>query len=224
MSQNEFILDFSASETYECGAMLLAILAYPVDAGDTHRAALHASLCSEYLRDRYANTADDAIPQLLKPVHAFRKERDIKKDLKTLNRRLRDRLVAARIIIGFLQEASGDTVKLPAGVTRLSLNQLSAFVQMDANQTEPENVETRIWRPSIPVIHLAAAVAVVLNNSERAGIQQTSWGDILDSRPLIDEIVKYAQLYEILIENSVRIRSKLHITADKLIKLRLITN
>ena len=64
MSQNEFILDFSALETYECGAMSLAILAYPVDGGDTHRAALHASLCSEYLRDRYANSADEAIPQL----------------------------------------------------------------------------------------------------------------------------------------------------------------
>src|SRR3977135_4218928 len=104
MRQNEFVLDFSALETYECGAMLLAILAYPVDAGDTHRAALHASLCSEYLRHRYANTADDAIPQLLKPIYAFRKERDVKKDMKTFNRRLRDRLVAARIVMGFLQE------------------------------------------------------------------------------------------------------------------------
>lgn len=224
MPQNEFILDFSASETYECGAMLLAILAYPVDAGATHRAALQASLCSEYLRARYANTVEEAVPQLMKPIHAFRRERDIKKDLKTLNRRLRDRQVAARMIVGFLQEASGNEVRLPTDVARLSLNQLSALVQMDANQADPENVESRVWRPSIPVIHLAAGVAVVLSNSERAGIPQTSWGDILHSRALIEEIVRHAQLYEMLIENSARIRSQLHLTVDKLIKVRLATD
>jgi hypothetical protein len=224
MPQSEFILDFSALETYECGAMLLALLAYPVDASDTHRPSLHASLCSEYLRDRYANAADEAIPQLLKPIYAFRKERDVKKDLKTLERRLRDRLVAARIIMGFLQEASGSAVRLPTGVTRLSLNQLSVLVQTDANQTDPENVESRIWRPSIPVIHIAAAVAVALNDSVRAGVAETSWGDILASRSLIEQIVRYSQLFEIYIENNERIRSQLHIVSDKLIKVRLMAD
>ena len=224
MAQNEFVLDFSALETYECGAVLLTLLAYPADASDTHRAALHASLCSEYLRDRYANAADEAVPQLMKPIYAFRRERDIKKDMKTFKRRLRDRLVAARIIIGFLQEASGNTVRLPPGVTRLSLNQLSALVQMDANQTDPENVKSRVWRPSIPVVHIAAAVAVVLNDSVRAGAVETSWGDILASRSITQQIVNYSQLFDFYIENSERIRSQLHISSDKLIKLRLVTD
>jgi hypothetical protein len=224
MPQSEFILDFSVLETYECGAMLLALLAYPTDAGDVHRAPLHASLCSEYLRDRYENADDEAVPQLIKPIYAFRKERDVKKDLKTFERRLRDRLVAARMIMAFLQEASGSAVRLPPGVTRLSLNQLSVLVQADANQTDPENVESRIWRPSIPAIHIAAAVAVALNDSVRAGVVETSWGDILASRSIIEQIVGYSQLFDIYIENSERIRSQLHIRSDKLIKLRLMTD
>jgi hypothetical protein len=69
--------------------MLLALLAYPTDAGDVHRTPLHASLCSEYLRDRYENADDEAVPQLIKPIYALRKERDVKKDLKTIDRRFR---------------------------------------------------------------------------------------------------------------------------------------
>jgi hypothetical protein len=223
MPQSEFLVDFSALETYECGAILLALLAYPNDTNDKHRPALHASLCSEYLRDRYANAADEAVPQLIKPIYAFRRDRDVKKDMKTLGRRLRDRQVAARMIMGFLQEASGSAVRLPPGVTRLSLNQLSAMVQADANQADPENVESRIWRPSIPVIHIAAAVATVLNNSVREGIAETSWGDILASQSIVEQIVAYSQLIEFYIEISEKIRTRLHISSDKLIKLRLTT-
>jgi hypothetical protein len=222
MSAMDFVLDFSASETYECGAALLALLAYPVDTGNV-RDGLRASLCANYLRNQYS-LADDAVPPLAKSVYAFRSERDVKKDLKTLDRRLRDRMVAARMAIGFLQEAAGTPPRLPPDVSRLSLNQLSEMVKDDAKQSDPENVESRIWRPSIPVIHIAASVAVVISNSERAGIPQTSWGDILHSRPLVEEIVHNAQLHEILIENSAKIGSKLHITVDKLIKVRLATN
>ena len=79
-------------------------------------------------------------------------------------------------------------------IVRLDRRDL-VWINVDANQSDPENVESRIWRPSIPVIHIAASVAVVISNSERAGIPQTSWGDILHSRPLVEEIVHNAQLY-----------------------------
>jgi hypothetical protein len=42
------------------------------------------------------------------------------------------------------------------------LNQLSEFVLADGGQQDPGNVETRISRRSRPVIHLAAATAVVM--------------------------------------------------------------
>jgi hypothetical protein len=64
----------------------------------------------------------------MKPIYAFRERRDIKKDMKTFERCLRDRFVAARMIMGFLQEASGIAVKLPPVIARLSLNQLSVMV------------------------------------------------------------------------------------------------
>jgi hypothetical protein len=44
----------------------------------------------------------------------------------------------------------------------VSINQMARLVLEDAGQTDPENVETRIWRPSLPAIHIASAVQLFL--------------------------------------------------------------
>jgi hypothetical protein len=68
-------------------------------------------------------------------------------------------MIAARMAYPFLKEAeSGKLPALPAGLKRFSLNQMAELVLSDAGQADAENVETRIWRPSRPVIHLATAV------------------------------------------------------------------
>jgi hypothetical protein len=90
-------------------------------------------------------------PQPIKPVYALRSQCDIDRDLRTLQRRLRDRMIAARMAIGFLKEAvTGEVPKLPANIKRMSVNQMARLVLDDAGYTDPENVETRIWRPSLP--------------------------------------------------------------------------
>ena len=96
----------------------------------------------------------------MKPIHAFRKEKLIGKDLVKLQRRLQGRMAAARMAMAYLKEvATGKPPKLPHGIKRLSLNQLSEMVLEDTRETMAENVEERVWRASLPVIHLAAAMA-----------------------------------------------------------------
>lgn len=51
----------------------------------------------------------------MRPIYAFRSENEIAKDLRTLERRLRDR------------------------IKRLSLNEMAAFVAEEAEQSEPYN-------------------------------------------------------------------------------------
>ena len=51
----------------------------------------------------------------MRPIYAFRSENEIAKDLRTLERRLRDR------------------------IKRLSLNEIAAFVAEEAEQSEPHN-------------------------------------------------------------------------------------
>lgn len=214
-------LDLDRHETYECGAMLVSLLAYPEDnEQETKRSDLHASLCAIALRAQFDESSPEwCQPQLIKPVYAFRDATKTDRDLKTLERRLRDRMVAARMAIPLLQEIKlGRPPKLPDDLKRLSINALSEFVLKDAAQTEPKNVETRIWRPSLPVIHVAAATAVISELAEKDGHSPISYGQIVVSRPVIEAIVREAERYEELLEKS----GKFNINPEKLVKVRLV--
>lgn len=214
-------LDLDRHETYECGAMLVSLLAYPADdEHDTKRSNLHASLCALALRTQFDESSPEwCQPQLMKPVYAFRDETQTNRDLKTLKRRLRDRMVAAHMAMPLLQEVKlGRPPKLPDDLKRLSINALSEFVLKDAVQTEPKNVETRIWRPTLPVIHIAAATAAISELAEKDGHGQISYGQIVVSRPVIEAIVQEAERYEKLLVQS----GKFNINPDKLVKVRLV--
>lgn len=143
-------IDFNRVEVYEAGALLITLLAYPREREEVW-AQVHASLCSYALRIKSASEPNWATaPQPIKPIYAFHLQQDISRDLRTLDRRIRDRMIAGRMGIGFLKEAV--TGQVPAGLKRLSINELAELVRDDARYSEPENVETRIWRPSLPVI------------------------------------------------------------------------
>src|SRR5712672_1686219 len=156
------LIDFDQLEVYEAGALLLTWLAYPHEnkEDDERRSRVHTALCACALRAKcemdpvWANS-----PQSVKPIYLCQTERDLNRSLRTLQRRLRDRMVAARMAYPFLKEAeTGEVPELPPSVKRLSINQMAELVLTDAGHTDPENVETRIWRESRPVIHLASAV------------------------------------------------------------------
>ena len=76
----------------------------------------------------------------MRPIYAFRSENEIAKDLRTLERRLRDRMIAARMAIPFLQQVEPrERPKLSKSIKRLSLNEMAAFVAEEAEQSEPHN-------------------------------------------------------------------------------------
>jgi hypothetical protein len=61
------------NEVYECGATLLAVLAYPVDdKHDNRRANIHASLCRHAIQFQYLSSPDDWRPKPVKLPYACR--------------------------------------------------------------------------------------------------------------------------------------------------------
>jgi hypothetical protein len=130
------LIDFRRLEVYEAGALLVTMLAY-LDESEETRAEVHASLCVHALRTRCAMEPDWTIPpQPMKPLYALRHQHENDHYLRTLERRLRDRAVAGRMAIGFLKEAV--TGELPAGVKRLSINEMAQLVLGDIGFSEPE--------------------------------------------------------------------------------------
>jgi len=90
---------------------------------------------------------------------------------------------------------------------------ICALVADDAGYTNSENVETRIWRPSLPIVHVAAAVQVLLHSSPGS----LHAGQLMNSRPLIEWVIREAAEYEQSFARS-RFRG---IDARSLIKIRL---
>ena len=209
-------IDFNRLQIYEAGALLLTLLAYP-DASDETQGNIHLSLCSHALRVRSEIEPDWALlAQPIKPIYALRSQRDCNRDLRTIERRMRDRMVAGRMGIAFLREAlPGQVLGLPAGVKRLSINQLAELV-LDTRFTDPENVETRIWRQSLPVIHLASAIQVYLTLSE-ADARPIGLETLLLNREVIELIIQGAEYHETLLAQSRHLR----FDPERLIRIRL---
>jgi hypothetical protein len=213
-SARELVLDARSQTRFECGAALFALLAFP-SATDTRRTEIATSLCAAHLRAMFEQSGDPN--ELVKAKYAFRDARTIKTDLKIVDRLVRDRMVAAEVAIPFLQKAQGCAPKLPSAVNRLSINQLSQFLKKRAKQSNAENFETRVWRPSLPVIHLAAAVATAINDRERIGEKRTSYGNLIADIELIGNVLNYTIKYEKIIKTN-----KLPINAKKLVSIQLV--
>jgi hypothetical protein len=210
----KLVLDSKNQSLFECGAALLALLAFP-SSTDGERAEIAVSLCSAHLRAKFKEAGNPE--ELVKAKYAFRDEGTIRKDLKKLDRLVRDRMVAAHVAIAFLQNAIGHRPNLPRDVKRLSLNQLSEFAMGLANQSIPENFKTRIWRPSRPVLHLAAAVAVAINDRERMGEERTFYGNVITDVEFLFDVLRYTKEHEIIIKTS-----KLPIRAEKLVSIEMV--
>jgi hypothetical protein len=210
-------IDFDQLTVYEAGALVVTWLAHP-DGKEELRSRLHAALCACAIRATGENDPEWAnAPQTLRPIYLLRTATEINRSLRQLKRRLRDRMVAARMAYPFLYEVNfGTAPRLPPGVKRLSINAMSELVLQDAGQSDPENVKTRVWRPSLPVIHLATAVHGFLHLSDGApgppGI-----GSLIFDRNVIEYVVRNAEACEALVGRSQRIRVK----PDRLIKFRL---
>jgi hypothetical protein len=212
-------IDFNKLEVYEAGAFMVSQLAYPGDSrqDDKRRCGVYTSLCACVLRARAETDPNWATrPQLVKAIYTSQTERDRNQGLRTLRHRLHDRMIAARMAYPFLIEAeTGEIPKLPKGVKRLSINAMSELVLEDAGYSDPENVETRIWRPSRPVIHLASAVHGCLHLDPK--IEALGLGAFLTRRDVIEYVIRNAEYCEALVVRSRHLR----VDADKLIKLRL---
>jgi len=212
-------ISFQNNEVYECGATLLALLAHPADdKNDNRRAHIHASLCRHALEFQHLSNPDDWSPKPVKLPYVFRDAKLAKRDVIFAAKRLGERLIAARMVIPFLQRAEpGQAPALPETIKRLSLNQMAAFVLDDAGQSDAGNVKRRYWAPSRPVIHLAAATAVTGQALKKAGVP-LGLKLLLLWRELVEGIVQRAQAYEELIARDPAFPVK----ADALIKVRVI--
>ena len=214
-SPRTITLDSNLLEPFEIGALLLAILAFPGPKEEDLCKKAAEALCGMQVRVTIAAENDIAGNwNTAYPNYAAIDESESRRRLKTFNRRLRDRMIASRMSLGFFQEGFVKRpAKLPALMQRHSLNDLSELVLSQSGQTYPENVEHRIWRKSLPVIHLAAAMQIA---ARALTPDDAEFGYPLDNGPLHQAVIQLAQLHEEIALSDQRFGQK----RDELIRIR----
>ena len=156
---------FPANEQpFVAGARLLALVAFPGEGEGGECARAKNALCAGVIAATKAEDpqAGDAV-EVAYPEYAGIPSSEARWASNRIRRRWNGRMLAARASLGFFYEAiAGEPARLPPGMSRLSLNELSKLVGTQGNLGDPHNVEHRIWRKSLPVIHIAAAMQWVL--------------------------------------------------------------
>jgi hypothetical protein len=205
----------SLLEPFEIGALLYAVLAFPAEheQGDLAKAA--EALCADVIRlTGEARPTEAANCMSAFPGYAQIDARESRRRLRTFNRRLDDRRIASRMSLGFFQQGwTGRPPELPAGMKRLSLNQLSELVLSESRESVPENVEKRAWRESLPVIHIAAAYQWAVRAASAAGRPLS-----LDLQEL--EVHQFIVALARMHEELVLADSRFGIAPEKLVRLR----
>ena len=212
-------VDLFAPDPYDVSALIISTWACPEDKEKPLRDRLYLSLCSLFIRDRIRRELEWAQqPQSLVPNLACRSEYIVQRDLRTLERRLKDRETAGYMAVAFLQEVQmGALPELPPGVNRLSVNALGTYALEGRGITNETTLKSRVWRPSRSVIHLCVAWATLAQEHFK------EHGTPLDPmvairRPeFLAPMLHSAQVMESSVE-----RSLLNIKADDLIRFRLL--
>jgi hypothetical protein len=117
-----------------------------------------------------------------------------------LKSRLKHRMIAARMAIGVLHNKLPDVrVELPDDWTDVSIDRMAALALDDLKVNgerkikDPENLEKLVWRPSLPIIHVAIAAQLELTD-KFPGEPLTNIA--LTDAGFVREIVLRAETYE----------------------------
>tara|TARA_R110002074_G_scaffold150408_1_gene303660 strand:+ start:270 stop:902 length:633 start_codon:yes stop_codon:yes gene_type:complete len=186
------------------GALFHAILAWPTVKETDSYQRISEELMAGVIR--LANAEDpvevqwikDEWPQFNWPSIEARAQKP-KSALGYLNKRLTQRMAAAKVAIGKSHEQLFDEpVTLPKGVTSTSINQLCQLIKTDVSIDNAENIEKRVWRTSLPIIHLAMAAQLMLAGKFN---DRTEFGADLQDIEFYRDAVHLAGAFELVVAN-----------------------
>jgi hypothetical protein len=168
---NTLGLHLSQGTTYEAGAALLTEVALGLDDSNKwSRPTMHAALCGHILRWT-AELSEEWrwTPQYVKPGYLLVPADEVDRAIRFVAKRINQRLMAAHTAIPFLQQLVAPSKPLPAGLEPLSLNRATEHTLLGSDRYDGHNFEARVFRPSKPVLHIACAMALAVDEAERRG-------------------------------------------------------
>ena len=195
------ILEFCLEQdrTDEIGAKLLARITYPKPEEQARRERLQDALCALALHhDARMYPEDRTDITICRSILRFT-DQQLQKHLDFADKKLQERLISGRIAVAYLRFFNEGKIPQALGkIKRMSLNQVVTFVAELEGYKQPDNLEQRFWRPSKPVIHIAAALAVVAQTWIRRGEKPGFYHLLLHKDYLIDVIDRAMYFAELI--------------------------
>jgi hypothetical protein len=211
------VFDPLRQQPWEISAALVSIMAWPGKTEVEQLIAGFEALCARQVRasiEAYPEHADEWIRNY--PHYARIGPREIKRRLRTFQRRLRHRMLAAKMARGFFSEAiTGQPAPLPRGMKGLWITELAKLLLQESHLSDPLMVARRIWRETRPVIAIAAAFELCARLDGVKGDDFTfDYGD----EDLLYDVIRLAITLEQVVLMDKRFGGK----AQELVRLRLI--
>lgn len=166
----DFNLQLSSRPVFEVGGALLTVLASPQDLSyESRMDQRHRALCQHYIAAHAQLDPAWARSAAVRPVYMTLPDSIVNREVAFVGKQLNRAMVVARIGLGFLKKATGSLEQLPAGLRAVSVNALAEYVIGDTQYSDAHNFEQNVWRPFQPVLHIAAAVATIIDDAARGG-------------------------------------------------------
>jgi hypothetical protein len=220
MPATEIVIDLSREEPFEWGALLTTIMAFPErEPPESLMESCFLSLCSLAIRGRVAIEPALVNQRLaMKPAYALHDSAFLDRDMRHVEKRLQHRMLAGKMCVPFLQEASTRMrLELPPGIERLFVSQMAEMVLEESGYSDAKHVVERIWYPSRPVIHFAAATTIVSSEYVRLGYGHLTIAQLVTDPNVVSSVVRVANDCIPLLAKSRRAR----VDTGSLIRVRL---
>ncbi len=209
------------------GALFHAILAWPTAKEGASYQRVSAELMAGVIR--LTKAEDPALARSVMdewPEHNWlsieARAQKPKSALGYLDKRLKQRMAAARAGLGKAHEQIFETpVKLPKlktedfpdGMTATSFDQLCKLIKSDVSINDANDIEKHVWRKSLPIIHLAMAVQLMLAGKFK---DRSEFGTDLQDIDFYRTAVFLAAALELVVAD----HSEFDIAGDQLTQIR----
>lgn len=192
----------------------MAALSFPsfAEAGDRRKAAI--AWCASFLREciKIDPTAAEELARQF-PQYFDLTDRDVRRALRKTRKRLQTLVLAGKMSRGYFHENTYETpAVLPESMARLSINELSRLILAEAHQSDPHNVEKRIWVATKPVIHLASAYDLLARK-----LAEDQGGYHLDDLETHQSLIAYGEWAEQIVLGDKRFG----VTEKQLLRIRI---
>lgn len=211
LEPKHIIFDFAVTEPYEIAATLFSLIAYP----PTQYKSDKIDLCMMGLITKYLHwkrRTDDTWAtsyQKIKPVFLDLKESQFEQIEKKFDETLQDRLNAAFIAKRWLEESSNlHSKKRPT---------IQAFIDELADYkgiSDIDNLRARVWRKSIPVIHLSMALAKIIDLMDSELKLRPSYFWFFENPEIVKNLINLSNEFA-----EALVKSKLKINSNQLLKV-----